>query len=428
MNEKILMQKLILLMNKKYFYILSLLLVSSCSNILTWHLDKGIHKNSSPSQITKKTKNTEVEPTYNISSNIVWSTSVNGGIYGNTAYMSMVKDNNILYSVDTDGLISAVSSQDGSTIWQVPTNYEISSGPSVLNDKICVGTMNAKLACFDINSLATNSYIPLISYIQNSTTFSEASTYIEIDLITELASPIQMINNLFLLKLDNDDLYLIDSDTQDTIWKSESQNIPLRTKGASKPKLYNNSVLLARDNGSIASYNQINGTLEWFTIISSRSGRNDLESQRDAEMDILIQDERLFYGHYQGDLASLDIRTGDIIWSSPFSFINNLTIKNNSIFGSTTDNMLVSLDQASGFLNWKVNLNESVTEPFVIGKTVMVFSVTGILYGYNIETGNQVYKMDYGYDLHTRTQFIKDKNIIYFQTTDGDIICLQVSQ
>ena len=60
-------------------------------------------------------------------------------------------------------------------------------------------------------------------------------------------------------------------------------------------------------------------------------------------------------------------------------FINNLTIKNNSIFGSTTDNMLVSLDQASGFLNWKVNLNESVTEPFVIGKTVMVFSVTGIL-------------------------------------------------
>ena len=26
-----------------------------------------------------------------------------------------------------------------------------------------------------------------------------------------------MINNLFLLKLDNDDLYLIDSDTQDTI-------------------------------------------------------------------------------------------------------------------------------------------------------------------------------------------------------------------
>ena len=34
--------------------------------------------------------------------------------------------------------------------------------------------------------------------------------------------------------------------------------------------------------------------------------------------------------------------------------------------------------------------------------------------------------MDYGYDLHTRTQFIKDKNIICFQTTDGDIICLQV--
>ena len=114
-------------------------------------------------------------------------------------------------------------------------------------------------------------------------------------------------------------------------------------------------MLLARDNGSISSYNQIDGTLEWFTLITSRSGRNDLESQRDAEMDILIEDERLYYGHYQGDVTSLDLRTGDIIWSSPFSLTNNLSIKNNSIFGSTTDNMLVSLDQASGFLNWKVN-------------------------------------------------------------------------
>ena len=43
---------------------------------------------------------------------------------------------------------------------------------------------------------------------------------------------------------------------------------------------------IARDNGSIASYNKVNGSLNWFTITSSRSGRNDLESQRDAEMDI----------------------------------------------------------------------------------------------------------------------------------------------
>ncbi len=415
-------------MNIKYFYILSLLLLSSCSNFLTWHLDKGIHKTKSPSTSTEISTVSDIDTNYDISSKIIWTTSANEGIYGNTAYLNMKKVNNILYSVDTDGLISATSIKDGSIIWQVPTNYNVSSGISVFDDQICLGTMDAKLVCFSIKSLEMNSYIPLVSYIQNRATFAEASTHIEIDLITELASSIEMINNLFLLKLDNDDLYLIDPVTQDIIWKSESQNIPLRTKGASRPGLYNNSVLIARDNGSISSYNQINGTLEWFTLITSRSGRNDLESQRDAEMDILIEDERLYYGHYQGDVTSLDLRTGNIIWSSPFSLTNNLSIKNNSIFGTTTDNILISLDQASGFLNWKVKLNKAATEPFVLGKTVMIFSIDGVLYGYNIDTGKQVYKMDYGFDLHPRTKFIKDQNFVYFQSIDGDIICLQVTQ
>ena len=71
--------------------------------------------------------------------------------------------------------------------------------------------------------------------MKNLATFSKSSPDIEIELLSELASPILSVNNLFLLKLDNDDLYLIDPSSQDVIWKSESQNIPLRTKGASMP-------------------------------------------------------------------------------------------------------------------------------------------------------------------------------------------------
>ena len=67
------------------------------------------------------------------------------------------------------------------------------------------------------------------------------------------------------------------------------------------PLIHNNRVYIARDNGSISSYNQINGTLEWFSIISSRSGRNDLESQRDAEMNILLTNNGLDITNVWGD-------------------------------------------------------------------------------------------------------------------------------
>ena len=97
------------------------------------------------------------------------------------------------------------------------------------------------------------------------------------------------------------------------------------------------------------SYNKVNGSLNWFTITSSRSGRNDLESQRDAEMDIRVERDKLYYGHFQGNLVSLDKNSGKIIWSSPFSIASNISLTTNSIIGSTTENMLISLDKTSGF-------------------------------------------------------------------------------
>ena len=237
-------------MTKHKLYIIFICFVlTSCSNLLTWHLDKGIHKNNSLSTDDKQSEITQIK--YNVSSSEMWSRSTNNGIQGNTGYLRILKKNNTIYSVDSDGLLSAVSSDDGDIIWQIPTNYDVSSGISILNNKICLGTVDAKLICLEIDYLSTNTHLPLFTSIKNSSTFSKIIPDIKIDLLTELASPVLPINNLILIKLDNDDLYLMDPLTEDIIWKSESQNIPLRTKGASIPLILDNSVFIARDNSSI---------------------------------------------------------------------------------------------------------------------------------------------------------------------------------
>ena len=118
--------------------------------------------------------------------------------------------------------------RDGDILWQVPTNHDVSSGISIVDNKACIGTINAKLLCYELPNLASNKHIPLVSNIQNIATFSELSgADIDINLVTELASPISSINNLFLLELDNDDLYLVDPVSQEIIWKSESSQYSL---------------------------------------------------------------------------------------------------------------------------------------------------------------------------------------------------------
>ena len=62
----------------------------------------------------------------------------------------IIKNNNTIYTVDTDGLLSAIDLTNGNVKWAIPTNREISSGLSVLNDSICLGTARAKLICHNI--------------------------------------------------------------------------------------------------------------------------------------------------------------------------------------------------------------------------------------------------------------------------------------
>ena len=98
-----------------------------------------------------------------------------------------------------------------------------------------------------------------------------------------------------------------------------------------------------------------------------------------------------------------------------------------SILGSTTSNVLVSLDKASGFMNWKSEINKDITQPIIIDKIVMIFSTDGTLFGYDIESGEKVYEEEFGYDIHPKTEFIVEKNNIYFQTSDGETIHLRVN-
>lgn len=413
-------------------FLASTLILSSCSNFLTWHLDRGIHiannDINNASDITSFNKEIKTTTSINLNIDIIYNKSINSGIQGNSGYLHMQKEDGVLYVVDTEGNLTGIDSDNGTILWNVDTKTEISSGLSIVNNSICLGSAKAELLCYNLDSVTKNKYTPLLTSLSNLSSFSEYNSDVNIQLLTELASPVQAINNLFLLKLDNDDLYLIDPDDNKLIWKSESQNISLRTKGASSPLIIDNSIIVARDNGSVSSYNMVDGTLEWFTIISSRSGRNDLESQRDAEMDPVVSDRTLYYGHYQGELNALDISTGDIIWASPFSFVNNIAISENSIYGSTSDNFIVSIDKASGFINWKDNIDASIlTEPFIIGNLLFVFTIEGRLYVYDKNEGHKVYKDDFNFELHPQTNFIIDKDKVYFYTQDGDIVHIKIT-
>ena len=81
----------------------------------------GIHKenNESIENISDPIREKQIIQS-NIDTKIIWNTSVNSGINGNSGYLYPVVIGDIIYSIDTDGLLSAVSLIDGNILWNIP--------------------------------------------------------------------------------------------------------------------------------------------------------------------------------------------------------------------------------------------------------------------------------------------------------------------
>ena len=225
------------------------------------------------------------------------------------------------------------------------------------------------------------------------------------------------------------------SDENKIIWKN---NIYSKNERKQNPILYfatNNKTLIVAD--SIAKYyalNLENGELLWsknnsapfnsqikvfkdkFFVIdfenvlrcyslndgseiwSFKSEKSFIKSQQ--KLSLIINDNKLVFINTLGDLNSIDIKTGELICQTPtqssaiyedyFSLKNSdLILENNTIYFSNNKNEFFAIDERSGVVKWKQNLNSNLRPTFADG---LVFTVTleGFLAAINSRNGNIV--------------------------------------
>ena len=219
------------------------------------------------------------------------------------------------------------------------------------------------------------------------------------------------------------------------IWK---KNIYIKNEKKQKPILYfasNDKFLLVTD--SIAKYYAINinnGELIWsknnpapfnsqvkvykdkffaidfenilrcFSIKDGKeiwnfkSEKSFIKSQQ--KLSLIINNNKLVFINTLGDLSSIDINTGNLVWQTPtqssaiyenyFSLKNSdLIAENDTIYFSNNKNEFFAVDERNGVIKWKQNINSNLRPTFADG---LVFTVTleGYLAAIDSRNGNIV--------------------------------------
>ncbi len=240
-------------------------------------------------------------------------------------------------------------------------------------------------------------------------------------------------NDQVLIVTDNiAKFYAINLNNGELIW-SKNNSAPFN----SQVKIFKDKFFAIDFENILRCYSIKNGEEIW----NFKSEKSFIKSQQ--KLSFIISDNKLVFINTLGDLNSVDIGTGNLIWQTPtrssaiyenyFSLKNSDIIsENKTIFFSNNKNEFFAIDERNGVIKWKQNINSNLRPTFTDG---LVFTVTieGYLVAIDARNGN-ILRMtnvlniikNYKKKKIKPEGFIVSKDKIYLSLSNGRLLTIDI--
>ena len=181
-------------------------------------------------------------------------------------------------------------------------------------------------------------------------------------------------NNKFIVVADTiAKYYAISLDTGKLIW-SKNSSAPFN----SQVKIFKDKFFVIDFDNILRCFSLKDGKEVW----NVKTEKSFIKSQQ--KLSFIINNNRLVFINTLGDLSSIDIETGNLVWQTPtqssaiyenyFSLKNSdLIAENNNIYFSNNQNEFFAIDERNGVIKWKQTLNSNLRPTFADG---LVFTIT----------------------------------------------------
>ena len=241
------------------------------------------------------------------------------------------------------------------------------------------------------------------------------------------------IKDNFLIVADNKSkLYALDVNTGKLLWEKKN-SAPFN----SQIKIYQDKFFITDFENILRSYLLKDGSEIW----NFKTQNTLIRSQKKLSM--VIVDEKVYFNNSLGDISSVDINTGELIWQTPTQ--NNLAgevaflLKTSDIIAdgkmlyfSNNNDEFFSLDINTGFVNWKQKINSDL-RPTIINDYIFTISMEGYLIIIEKKSGNIIRINDIfnTFKIKKRlkikpTGFIIGNKNIYLSTNNGRLLEIDI--
>lgn len=328
-----------------------------------------------------------------------WSENTDGAGEQYLKLTPAISDSQV-YVATNDGDVEALDAETGRTIWDIKLKkVEITGGPGAEGSLVLVGTSEAEVIALN----KTDG-----SELWRKRVSSEV-----------LATPVQEGDAIIVRTIDGK-ITSLNAEDGEKQWVYERTVPALTLRGTSAPVISDNTVICGFDSGRLVGLELNTGKLLWEAKITIPRGGSELERIVDIDSQPVVKDGFVYVTTYQGNVAALDIVSGEVIWRREISSYAGLAVEGGSVFVTDSDSVIWALDKYSGASIWQQdNLTaRAATAPATLGDMIAVGDIEGYVHFLDKFTGDFVARKNMD-DERILTQPIVKNEVLYMYSSSG---------
>lgn len=313
-----------------------------------------------------------------------WSVSIAGGSKKVRLAAAPVVANDTVYVIDTDAVVHAFASSNGSERWRTSLGVSgdgkdslFGGGVSFDGGKVYATNGVGDVAALDATTGAVLWKVRPAGPMRGAPTVANGQIYA----ITQ-----------------DNQIYAFNAEDGKTVWNEAGTLENSGIFGVAAPSVAQGTVVAGFSSGELTAYRYENGRAVWQDALSRTNMSTAVASLSDIDADPVIADGKVYAIGQGGRMVALDIITGQRLWELNIGGIATPWVAGDWLFVVTDQAQLLCISRASGKVRWITQLPHwgkpkkkdkliSWTGPVLAGDRLILTNTRGSLLNVAIADG-----------------------------------------